>query len=144
MLQSAQNTIDLFRSKIQDGVSLDKKKLGVAGLTMMNEETLDSMGRRVFDEKGRYRAFRSTYEEFEKFLMDRPKRRFDQDCPHSCAGAECCGNELREMFCGPEWFNQFQRKVKGGIWTGKELLSVLREVGPGPAFGQKPPKGKRK
>ena len=96
----------------------------------MDKKVLDELGRPVFDEKGRYRAFRSTYEEFEQFLAAHPHKKFDMDCPHQCAGAQCTGRELSEAYCGPEWFNQFQRKVKGGIWTGKELLSVLRDVRP--------------
>jgi len=37
----------------------------------------------------------------------------------------CSGNELSETYCRPDWFNRFQRKVKGGVWTGRELVSVL-------------------
>ena len=107
-------------------------------------DQVDAQGRRIFDEKGRYRAFRCTYEEFEKFLSEHPKVKYDMDCPHQCAGAMCTGNELSEQYCGPEWFNQFQRKVKRGIWTGKELLSVLHDVRPHTPAKVRMSKAKRK
>lgn len=72
------------------------------------------------------------YSEFKKFLEEHPGRRFDMDHSEDCAGAVFTGQWMEDKFPGPPWFNELQRRIKGGVWSGRDLLRVLEEIGDAP------------
>jgi hypothetical protein len=80
-----------------------------------------------------------TYEEFRNFLKGNLKREFNQALYYTCAMAVLTGGPVSEGHASdvdnyaPRWFVEFENRTgRQGIWTGKELLEVLEEVGPSP------------
>jgi hypothetical protein len=73
-----------------------------------------------------------SYAEFEAFLKAHPGRQFDMNSPTDCAGAVCSGRNFDDQCVGTPWFDELQRRTKGGVWLGSDLLRVLREIGDAP------------
>lgn len=80
-----------------------------------------------------------TYNEFKQFLEKNKNREFDQGKYYTCAMSECAGGPVSEGYSSdvdmdaPWWFEQFEKQTtwkRSGIWTGAELLEVLKEITP--------------
>jgi len=88
--------------------------------------------------KGSETAF-PTYEEFRQFLEKNRKKKFDQEKYYTCAMSVCTGGTVSEGYGSdvdinaPTWFKEFENLTtweRGGIWTGAQLLKVLKQIDP--------------
>lgn len=80
-----------------------------------------------------------TYYEFRQFLENNKEREFDQGKYYTCAMSVCAGGPVSEGYSSdvdsnpPWWFQEFEKQTtwkRGGIWTGAELLGVLKQITP--------------
>lgn len=77
------------------------------------------------------------YQEFMAFLTANPEWVFNEDTYYECSMAMCSGSPVDEGYSSDlvippneQWYRRFEKKVGGGLRSGRELLEVLKAIEP--------------